>query len=150
MASGSKIRPAIRNLVRQRAAGLCEYCHTLERWQYVPFTVDHVIPLSKAGSDDLGNLALSCFHCNRRKAARVTARDPVCGEEVSLYNPREDEWEQHFIWSEDGLRIVGITAPGRATVVALDLNRERAINIRSADRAVGRHPPGHDPLQKTK
>lgn len=76
--------------------------------------------------------------------------DPVSGGEVSLYNPREDEWEQHFIWSEDGLRIVGITAPGRATVVALDLNRERAINIRSADRAVGRHPPGHDPLQKTK
>lgn len=38
---------------------LCEYCHALERWQHVQFTVDHVIP---------------------------------------------------FIWSSDGLMIVGLTA----------------------------------------
>lgn len=115
MASGGKIRPAIRNLVRQRAGGLCEYCHTLERWQYVPFTVDHVIPLSKGGTADLDNLALSCFHCNRRKADRLVAVDTVSGEEVSLYNPREDNWRKHFVWSDDGLRIVGMTAVGRAT-----------------------------------
>lgn len=148
MASGGKVRPAIRNLVSQRAEELCEYCHTSERWQYVPFTIDHVIPLSKGGTDDPDNLALSCFHRNRRKATRVTALDSVSGEEVSLYNPREDDWREHFIWSTDGFRIVGITAVGRATVVALDLNRERVINIRSADRAVGRHPPAHDPVQK--
>jgi len=135
-------------LVRQRADELCEYCHTSERWQYVPFTVDHVIPLSKGGTDDTDNLALSCFHCNRRKANRVEALDPVSGEEVSLYNPREDDWWKHFVWSDDGLRIVGITAVGRATVVALDLNRERVINIRSADQAVGRHPPARDPVRK--
>ncbi len=122
----------------------------MERWQYVPFTIDHVLPLSKAGSDDLGNLALSCFHCNRRKAARVNAWDPASGKEVAIFNPREAEWGQHFIWSEDGLRIVGITAVGRATVIALDLNRERVINIRSADREVNRHPPAQDPMQKTK
>ncbi len=148
MASGGKIRPAIRNLVRQRAGGLCEYCHTSERWQYVPFTIDHVVPLSKGGTDDPDNLALSCFHCNRRKANRMMVVDPVSGKEVSIYNPREDDWRKHFAWSNDGLRIVGITAAGRATVVALDLNRERVINIRSADRVVGRHPPAHDPVQK--
>ncbi len=86
--------------------------------------------------------------CNRRKANRVEALDPISGEEVFLYNPREDDWRKHFVWSDDGLRIVGITAAGRATVLALDLNRERVINIRSADRAVGRHPPANDPVQK--
>jgi len=149
MALGGKVRPAIRNLVHQRAGGLCEYCHTSERWQYVSFTVDHVVPLSKGGTNNPGNLALSCFHCNRRKADRMMAMDPISGEEVSLYSPRRDEWRLHFAWSGDGLRIVGITATGRATVLVLDLNRERVINIRSADRTVGRHPPAHDPVQKT-
>lgn len=148
MASGGKVRPVIRNLVRQRAGGLCEYCHTLESWQYVPFTMDHVVPLSRGGTDESDNLALSCFHCNRKKGDRMRAVDPISGEEGYLYNPRTDDWRKHFAWSNDGLRIVGITAVGRATVVALELNRERVINIRSADRAVGRHPPVHDPVQK--
>jgi hypothetical protein len=41
MTQRRKISPAIRDLVRQRAGGQCEYCHALERWQYVPFTVAH-------------------------------------------------------------------------------------------------------------
>lgn len=35
--------------VRERAQGLCEYCHASEQWQYVQFTIDHVIPLSMGG-----------------------------------------------------------------------------------------------------
>jgi len=31
--------------IRKRANDLCEYCHTSEKWQYVKFTIDHVIPL---------------------------------------------------------------------------------------------------------
>ncbi len=148
MATGGKIAPEIRNLVRQRAAGLCEYCHTSERWQYVPFTMDHVVPFSKGGTDEPDNLALSCFHCYRKKGDHTRAVDPLSGEEGSLYNPRADDWRKHFAWSNDGLRIVGITAVGRATVAALALNRERVINIRAADRAVGRHPPVDDPVQR--
>lgn len=71
------------------------------------------------------------------------AVDPVSGGEVPLYNPRVDNWQDHFIWSNDGLQIVGVTTVGRAMVIALELNRERVINIRSADRAVGRHPPAY-------
>lgn len=142
-----KIPPAIRDLVRQRAGGKCEYCHTLERWQYVPFTVDHVVPLAEGGSDDPGNLALACFHCNRRKADRLTALDPDSGVEVPLFNPRQDDWSEHFTWSADGLSIVGLTAVARATVEALELNRERAVSIRAADQIVGRHPPAGDPVQ---
>jgi len=36
--------------VRRRAQYLCEYCHTAEQWQYVPFTVDHVLPLAQGGN----------------------------------------------------------------------------------------------------
>jgi 5-methylcytosine-specific restriction endonuclease McrA len=71
-----KTLPEIQLLVRQRAGHLCEYCHTAELWQYVQFTVDHVIPLSRGGADTPDNLALACFHCNRKKADKLTAIDP--------------------------------------------------------------------------
>lgn len=147
MSQRRKISPEIQRLVRQRANRLCEYCHTSEQWQYVRFTVDHVIPLAQGSSDDLDNLALACFHCNRKKADKLTALDPDSGEEVPLFNPRRDVWSEHFIWSSDRLFIVGLTPTGRASVDALELNRERVINIRAADRTVGRHPPSGDPVQ---
>jgi hypothetical protein len=83
-----KIPRWIQHLVRQRARQLCEYCHTAEQWQYVHFTIDHVIPLSQGGSDDADNLALACFHCNRRKAGRVAGVDPATGEGAALFDPR--------------------------------------------------------------
>jgi hypothetical protein len=43
--------------------------------------------------------------------------------------------------------LVGLTTIGRATVTALVLNRERVINIRAADKAIGRHPPAVDLIQ---
>jgi len=143
-----KISPEIQHLVRQRANRLCEYCHTSERWQYVRFTVDHVIPLAQGGSDDPDNLALACFHCNRRKADKLIALGPSSGEEVPLFNPRRDAWSKHFIWSSNRLFIIGLTPTGRATVEALELNRERIISIRAADRMLDRHPPSGDPVQK--
>jgi 5-methylcytosine-specific restriction endonuclease McrA len=111
-----KILPETQDLVRRRAGYQCEYCHTSEQWQYVPFTVDHVIPLARGGSDDPNNLALACFHCNRRKADRLTAPDPTSGEHVALFNPRQDDWRDHFAWSPDGLLVMGLTPVGRVTV----------------------------------
>ena len=112
------------------------------------FTIDHVIPLTKSGIDTFDNLALACFHCNRRKGDKLTVLDPVTGEEVLLFNPRRNVWNEHFIWSADKLFIIGLIPIGRATVEALQFNRERVINIRAADIAAGRHPPEEDAIQK--
>lgn len=60
----------------------------------------------------------------------------------------QNQVRQHFIWSGNGLRIIGLTPTGRATVAALVFNRERIINIRAADIEIGRHPPSGDPIQK--
>lgn len=146
MASRSKIPGTIQQQVRDRASYLCEYCHASEQWQYVKFTVDHIIPISLDGTDSLENLALACFHCNRRKTNRLTAVDPESGETVPLFNPRQYSWREHFVWSIDKLQVVGLTTIGRATIVALDLNRERIIRIRAADLEIGRHPPANDPV----
>lgn len=133
--------------VRQQANQLCEYCHTNESWQYVSFTIDHIIPLVEGGSDTVDNLALACFHCNRRKAAKQSALDPETETVVPLFNPRLDEWSVHFKWSIDGLYILPQTAIGRATAALLLLNRERVVLIRAADVEVGRHPPAEDSVE---
>ncbi|HIE55026.1 MAG TPA: HNH endonuclease [Chromatiaceae bacterium] len=143
-----RISNAIRQKVRQRANFLCEYCHTAEQWQYVPFTVDHVIPLSQGGEDDFSNLALACFHCNRHKSNRVTAVDPHTNKETPLFNPRKHAWRDHFMWSADRLYIIGLTPIGRATIMRLRLNRTRIIPIRAVDVKVHRHPPDKDPVQE--
>lgn len=135
------------NQVRKRAKFLCEYCHASEQWQYVSFTVDHVIPLSKGGANSSDNLALACFHCNRRKSDKFTAFDEQSLSEVPLFNPRTDSWQEHFIWSIDTLVIIGLTPTGRATAALLAFNRARIINIRAADKAISRHPPPDDPIQ---
>src|SRR6266478_1724605 len=79
MASPTRISAAVREQVRQRAKYLCEYCHASERWQYVAFTMDHIVPLSQGGSSNADNLALACFPCNRRKSDRQRIVAPETG-----------------------------------------------------------------------
>jgi hypothetical protein len=147
VAGRRKVSAQVQNEVRRRANYLCEYCHASERWQYVSFTVDHVKPRSLGGGDGLENLALACFHCNRRKTNRFSVVVIETGNEIPLFNPRKDDWSDHFVWSADGLLIMGRTLIGRAMVEALALNRERVLSIRAADKEIGRHPPQNDPIQ---
>lgn len=147
MADHRFIAEEVQQEVRKRAKYLCEYCHASEKWQYVPFTVDHVIPLSRKGTNTIDNLALACFHCNRRKSNKITGIDPELNQEVPLFNPRKQQWNDHFIWSSNGLFILGLTSIGKATANTLTLNRERVINIRASDQQIGRHPPDDDLIQ---
>jgi len=61
------VSPSTRRVVRERAHRHCEYCHADERWQFVRFTIDHMVPQSAGGSDDADNLALACRNCNERR-----------------------------------------------------------------------------------
>lgn len=139
-----KIPAKLQQQVRESAQGLCEYCHAAEQWQYVRFTVDHIVPISMGGTDRPDNLCLACFHCNRRKGCRITGTDPYSDQEVFLFHPREQRWNDHFIWSAEKIHIIGLTAAGRATAALLEMNRERVLHIRAADIEAGRHPPLND------
>uniref|UniRef100_A0A7C2P1L8 HNH endonuclease n=1 Tax=Schlesneria paludicola TaxID=360056 RepID=A0A7C2P1L8_9PLAN len=144
------VSAATRRAVRQRAKGLCEYCHADERWQFVRFTVDHVTPQSAGGSDDAENLALACRNCNKRRSNRCEATDNETGKVVPLFDPRRQAWSGHFIWSADKIYIVGVTPIGRATVELLDMNDGRhdglVLRIRQRDADDGFHPPPDDPI----
>lgn len=137
--------------IRERARYLCEYCHSLERLSANRFTVDHVIPRSLGGSDEINNLALACRRCNERRYNFVASVDPETQEIVPIFNPRQQKWEEHFVWVDQGVVIKGITPTGRATCIRLDLNDLRypeSDSIRETRRLwakTGLHPPPNDP-----
>jgi hypothetical protein len=122
----------------------CGYCRTDERLTGSPLSIEHILPIAAGGPTERENLWRSCRECNERKGALVRAADPESGEIVALYNPRTQRWNEHFRWSDDGLRVLGLTAVGRATVVALDLNRPHQLVARQRWVIVGWHPPSDD------
>jgi len=104
--------------------------------------VEHIIPVAKGGSDDEINLWLACPLCNGHKSDKVEAKDPETGETVPLFNPRTQTWSEHFEWAADGLRVVGRTPAGRATVLALHLADDPdALEVRGYWMMAGWHPP---------
>lgn len=135
----SPVPTALRRLVIQRAVNRCEYCGLSQEGQEATFHIDHVIPQAVDGKTVVENLALACVSCSLRKAARQRAIDPQSGDEVPLYSPRLHAWHEHFYW--EGVYLVGLTATGRATIVALAMNRALILAIRQEQATLGRHPP---------
>jgi len=46
-------------------ASICEYCHKLI--EPLDYSIDHKTPLNKGGTNDIGNLHLTCIKCNKVK-----------------------------------------------------------------------------------
>ncbi len=130
------ISAKLRRLVRNRSGERCEYCHLSQAGQEASFHIDHITPLASGGQTVAESLALACVSCSLRKGARQTVMDPNTGDYVPLYDPRHHRWSEHFAWQ--GVRLLGLTAIGRATINALDLNRPLILAIREEDAALGR------------
>lgn len=137
------ITEAIKVRVRERADNRCGYCLTQQK--YVPWSLEleHVIPRAKGGSDDEDNIWLACRSCNLFKADQTEAIDSETQQLVPLFNPIKQNWTDHFRWSDDGLRIIGKSAIGRATVTALQLNNIYALTVRRHWISAGWHPPSN-------
>jgi hypothetical protein len=105
------------------------------------FSVEHIDPRSRAGATVTDNLAYACQGCNNHKYNRTHGTDPVTGETVPLFHPRQQRWREHFAWTPDGTMIVGLSPTGRATVDLLRLNREGLVNLRRLLFVAGEHPP---------
>lgn len=136
-----RLSQAERDAVTRRAAGCCEYCRSQARFSPAPFSVEHIVPRARGGTDDPENLALACQGCNNRKYTDVAGIDPVTGESVPLFHPRLQAWEAHFAWSADSALIIGLTPVGRATIEKLHLNRPALVALRRVLYAGGEHPP---------
>ena len=62
-----RIPEAIRIAVWRRDGGRCARCGSRENLEY-----DHIVPLSKGGSNTARNIELLCQRCNREKSDKIT------------------------------------------------------------------------------
>jgi hypothetical protein len=139
--TSARVSVATREWLRIEARDRCGYCHTQQALAYAPLEIDHIIPVAAGGSNELENLWLACRPCNQYKGTQICGRDPQTGRAVRLFNPRRQDWHRHFAWSDDGTQIIGLTACGRATVAALNLNNPFAVETRRYWVLAGWHPP---------
>jgi HNH endonuclease len=132
-------RAELQRLVEFRAKQRCEYCRMHQSLQGASFHVEHILPISLGGRDDPDNLAWACPGCNLKKSNHVTAVDSSTGEEVRLFHPRLDRWDEHLAWQ--GYALIDLTSIGRTLIAAFDLNNARRCRIRQAEELFGLFPP---------
>ena len=121
---------SLRRLTRDRSDGCCEYCLIHEDDCLLPHEPDHIIAVKHRGETVEGNLAWTCFVCNRAKGTDIASIDDETGNVVRLFSPRQDQWNEHFSVAEDG-HILPTTEIGRATVMLLRMNRPELLETRS-------------------
>ncbi len=101
----------LRDQITQRAKGRCEYCQTPQAI-VIEMEIDHIIPESAGGQTTDENLCLACASCNSFKGSFQTGFDPDTQQEVPLYHPRQQDWDEHFQWASDGAHLTGLTPIG--------------------------------------
>lgn len=139
--NASSISPQLRASVAEEAGNRCGYCLTRQEYVPWPLEIEHINPIARGGGNERENLWLACRSCNSYKGAQVEGIDPFSGDRVSLFNPRQQQWREHFAWNERGDLIIGLTPIGRATIFTLQMNNLVAVTVRRNWIAAGWHPP---------
>jgi hypothetical protein len=134
----SYVSTELRRLVRERANGLCEYCLIHEDDTFYGCQVDHIISEKHGGRTDAENLAYACSFCNRFKGTDLGSIASQTGELTRFYNPRTDQWSEHF--RLDGAQIIPRTSIGEVTSKVFGLNAFDRIVERTLLVSVGRYP----------
>ena len=65
--------------ILQKSFNKCYWCKKSLSWivgQETQATIDHVIPLSKGGTNGHDNLVLSCLKCNKEKGSKLPEKTP--------------------------------------------------------------------------
>jgi hypothetical protein len=114
------VEPNLEREVRERAGARCEYCHIPEVCSTLRHVPDHVIALQHYGPTVAENLALACIRCNARKGPNLSGVDPQTGLVTTLFNPRTQQWAEHFRWN--GTVLIGLTDRGRTTIDVVGIN----------------------------
>ncbi len=137
----SRLSSHLTSKVRRTAKNRCGYCLLPQEITASLLDIEHLQPLARGGTDVEENLWLACRDCNNHKSDKVRGFDYITEQTLPLFNPRTQNWREHFRFSEDKTRIIGTTACGRATVIALRLNNEQAVNARGLWVVAGWYPP---------
>jgi len=136
-----QISADVERRLRAAAKNCCGYCLSPQRLLPWELEIEHLQPVAQGGTNEEENLWLSCRSCNSFKGVQTDAHDPKTNRRVRLFHPRRQKWSRHFVWSLDGTQIIGKTASGRATVLALKVNNIFAATARGEWVSAGWHPP---------
>jgi hypothetical protein len=136
-----KIPASLAERIRKQARYRCGYCLVGEHLIGMQMEFEHLVPLAEGGQTLEENLWLSCRNCNGFKHSQTKAIDPESGLVAPLFNPRRQNWNEHFRWSEDRTEIIALTPEGRASVVALRLNNPLTVVARRLWVSAGWWPP---------
>ncbi len=126
--------------VAARAQHRCKYCRAPEVVFNFPFEVEHIMPRSQQGGDELENLALACRSCNLRKGMRASGFVPDSDTEIRFFHPRRDRWSEHFQAETNSGQIVGKTLIGEVTANYLAINSPTQIAARQLWMRLGLFP----------
>lgn len=135
----ASVPAAVRRRVIHRARGCCEYCLEPDGLSFYPHEIDHIIAEKHGGSSESENLAFACWRCNRYKGSDLTSLDPNTGSVVRLFNPRNQNWYEHFRLED--ARIIPLSASARATVILLRFNQPDRLIERVGMIRKGHYPP---------
>lgn len=135
----SKISEKLKRKIRQQAKNRCGYCLLPQSLNPSLLEVEHLLATANSGTDEEDNLWLACRLCNGYKGVQMEAVDPKSKKKVSIFNPRIQNWNEHFTWNVE--KIVGKTPCGRATEIALKLNNEIILPVRKKWVLAGWFPP---------
>jgi hypothetical protein len=119
------IPESIRQTVRHSAGFACEYCGVTETQVGGELTIDHYVPQSQGGTDDLDNLVYCCARFNSYKGDywRQT------GDLKQLWHPRQEPAALHYRLLENG-EWQALTERGRLALRVLRLNRPQLVRKR--------------------
>lgn len=137
----AKISQDLDDRIRCQAKNRCGYCLNPQELMPYKLEIEHIHPKGLDGATIEENLWLAWRECNAHKARKIEAIDSLTDRTVKIFNPRKQDWHEHFEFSQDQTEIIGKTACGRATVECLQMNNFYQKTARSAWLETGKFPP---------
>lgn len=119
----------------------CAYCQMPAIYLPRGLEKEHILPRSKKGSDTAPNICPACSNCNGHKADKIFSVDPHSGKKTALFHPRKQNWNEHFTWDQTGVKVLGLSPTGRATISALKMNLPEILAWRAIIVRLGGYPP---------
>jgi hypothetical protein len=82
----ANLSPKIRQIIRDRDNYTCQYCGLQNPYSGI---IEHIIPVSKGGSNKPHNLVFACQRCNTEKKNKVWVPDNLDGITINQPQWRE-------------------------------------------------------------
>ena len=100
------ISKSVRFEVFKRDSFTCQYCGRSA--PDVVLEIDHIIPVSKGGENEITNLITSCFDCNRGKGRKKLTENQTVKlqkEELDKLNKRREQLEMIGKWKVELMNV---------------------------------------------